>query len=211
MSAGEVDVRPSKARSAPARSRAATRGRLVQAGTELFAAEGLHAVTTTRIARRAGVATGTFYLHFRDKQTLFREIVFEALGRLRARQDRAARETPPGSLAEARARTEELLAFAEENRSLIRVLFGRGAESVAVAEEVLDDIVPGVARRLTERLACGEAPPDVHPDVAAQALAAMTTRVIAWWVEDPSRATREQVVATLLRMHPSRAAEDGAR
>lgn len=210
MSAGEAEL-SSRASSAPARSRAATRQRLVEAGTELFAAEGLHGVTSTRIARRAGVATGTFYLHFRDKETLFREIVFGALGRLRARQDRAAAGTPPGSTAELRARTEELLAFAEENRTLIRVLFGRGAESVDVAEEVLDDIVPGLERRLAARRARGEAAADLHPAVAAQALAAMTTRVIAWWVEDPSRASRDEVVATLLRMHPSRAPGEGPR
>lgn len=190
---------------APARSRAATRQRLVAAGTELFASEGLHGVTSTRIARRAGVATGTFYLHFRDKETLFREIVFDALGRLRARQDEAAAGAAPGSPEELRLRTEELLAFAAENRSLVRILFGRGAESVAVAEEVLDEIVPGLERRLAARRARGEAPADVHPAVAAQALAAMTTRVIAWWVEDPSRASREEIVATLLRMHPRHA------
>ena len=59
---------------AAARSRRETRRRLVEAGTELFAREGLHGATSAQIARRAGVAAGTFYLHFRDKQDLFREI-----------------------------------------------------------------------------------------------------------------------------------------
>jgi hypothetical protein len=49
----------------------------------------------------------------------------------------------------------------------------------------------------------GRAPADLHPAVAAQAHAAVLTRVIAWWAADPSRATRDQVVATLLRMNPS--------
>lgn len=209
MSAGEAEL-TREPRSAPARSRARTRQRLVDAGTELFAAEGLHGVTSTRIARRAGVATGTFYLHFRDKEALFREIVFDALERLGARQDRAGRGTAPGSRAELRARTAELLVFAEENRSLIRVLFGRGAESVAVAEEVLDAIVPGIERRLAARRQRGEDDGDTHPAVAAQALAAMLTRVIAWWVEDPARVSREAVLDTLLRMHPSRRPGEGA-
>ena len=204
MSSPESHLIPQRG-GAPARSRAATRQRLIAAGTELFASEGLYGVTSTRIARRAGVATGTFYLHFRDKETLFREIVFDALGRLRVRQDEAAAGAAPGSAKELRLRTEELLAFADENRSLVRILFGRGAESVAVAEEVLDEIVPGLERRLAARKARGEAPADLHPAVAAQALAAMTTRVIAWWVEDPSRASREEIVTTLLRMHPRRA------
>jgi AcrR family transcriptional regulator len=207
MSYPEPDTRHARSRPEPARApvrgRAATRQRLVEAGTALFARRGLHGVTSTQIAQQAGVATGTFYLHFRDKAELFHAIVFEALGQLRARQDRAGAPHPRGSLAELRARTEELLRFAEDNRDLIRVLFGRGGESATVGEEVLDQIVPGIERSLEQRRAAGQAPNDLHPTVAAQALAALVVRVLAWWSEHPERATREQVLHTILRMHPS--------
>lgn len=189
---------------APARSREDTRRRLVEAGTALFAAEGLHAVTSARIARTAGVATGTFYLHFKDKQELFREIVFTVLSELRERQDRASRDHEDGSRAFLRARTEELLVFAEDRRDLIRVVFGRGGESATIGEEVMDAIVPGLERAFESRLAQGELATEVLPAIAAQAVAAMTTRVLAWWVEDPSRASREEVTQTLLALHPSR-------
>ncbi len=189
---------------APARSREDTRRRLVEAGTALFAAEGLHAVTSARIARSAGVATGTFYLHFKDKQELFREIVFTVLSELRERQDRASGGHEDGSRAFLRARTEELLAFAEDRRDLIRVVFGRGGESATIGEEVMDAIVPGLERAFDSRLAQGELAREVLPAIAAQAVAAMTTRVLAWWVEDPSRASREEVTQTLLALHPSR-------
>ena len=46
--------------------------------------------------------------------------------------------------AQVRARTTELVAFAEENRSLILVLFGRGHEAAGVADEVLDALTPGI-------------------------------------------------------------------
>lgn len=196
------DRRRSEAPTAPARSREATRRRLVDAGTELFALEGLHGVTSARIARRAGVATGTFYLHFRDKRALFQAIVFEALEELRRRQQEAAAATDGTPAEEVRARTEELLRFAEEQRDLVRVLFGREAEAGGVGQDVLDAVVPGIERRLRERVAAGEVSPELEPAVAAQALAAMTTRVVAWWVERPERASRASVVATLLRMHP---------
>jgi AcrR family transcriptional regulator len=193
----------SEPQSAPARSREATRRRLVEAGTALFASRGLHGATSAEVARRAGVATGTFYLHFRDKEALFRAIAFDALARLRERQERAGALHARGSRAELRARTAELIAFAAEESELIRVVFGRGAESATLGEEVLDAIVPGLARRLAERRAAGEAPPDLHPAVAAQALAAMTVRAIAWWIDHRDEASPEQVVETLLRMHPA--------
>jgi AcrR family transcriptional regulator len=191
-------------RSAPERSRAETRRRLVAAGTQLFAENGLHAVTSARIARAAGVATGTFYLHFRDKQALFREIVFGALAELRARQERAVQGTAPGSREELRALAYELLAFAADNRDLIRIVFGRGHEAGSLAEDVLDAVVPDIERRFARQREAGLAPADLHVGVAAQARAATLVRVIAWWVEEPTRATRDEIVTTLLHIDPCR-------
>jgi AcrR family transcriptional regulator len=193
---------------APARSRAETRRRLVEAGTELFASHGLHAVTSAQIARRAGVASGTFYLHFPDKKALFREIVFEALERLRQRQDRAAAALGGAPREEYRVRTAELLRFAEENRDIVRVLFGRDHPAADLGEDVIARVVPEIESALRERIAEGSAPATLHLAAAAQGIAAMTVRVVAWWVEDPQRARREEIVETLLRMHPGYGRED---
>jgi AcrR family transcriptional regulator len=200
MSVAETDV--IGAETAPARSRAATRRRLVEAGTALFAESGLHGVTSAQIARRAGVATGTFYLHFADKEALFREIAFGALAELRARQERVSSGLVLGSREYLRVRTGELIAFAAEKRELIQMVFGR-AESAGLADQVREAVVPEIQRHLERRLREGRAPADLHPAVAAQAHAAVLTRVIAWWAADPSRATPDEVVATLLRMNPS--------
>jgi AcrR family transcriptional regulator len=191
--------------SAPARHRAETRRRLVAAATELFAREGLRGTTSTQIARAAGVAAGTFYLHFADKEALFREIAFGALAELRARMDaahRAAAAAGPSLEAPLRARMAELVAFAEERRDLVRIVFGRGHEAGTIGEEMADELFPGVEARLRERISEGRADPGLHPAVAAQALIASWTRIVAWWVEDPSRASREDVVETLVRLHP---------
>lgn len=201
MSVADPDSRRGEPATAPERSRAATRGRLVAAGTELFARDGLHRVTSAQIARHAGVATGTFYLHFRDKKQLFREIVFEAVTELRRRSDAAAAGAGSGAEAEIRARAGEFLAFAEAKRNLVRVLFGRDAEP-DVAEDVLESVVPGVEERLRLRGRAGQTPEGVHPAVAAQALVAMWTRVVRWWIEDPDRAPRDAVIETMTRLHP---------
>jgi AcrR family transcriptional regulator len=203
MSFTTGSLEPSEASAgAPARSRAETRRRLLAAGTELFAREGLHRVTSTRIARAAGVAAGTFYLHFRDKHELFRAIAFEALAQLRARLAQASRAAGPDPHAQLRARMEELVAFAEARRDVVRVLFGRGHEAAALGDDLIDELFPDVEARLRGRVAEGLADPGLDPAVAAQALLAMWTRVVAWWVEDPGRAPREAVVETLVRMHP---------
>jgi AcrR family transcriptional regulator len=51
-----------------------TRQRLVRAALELFTAQGYHATTTPQLARRAGIAEGTIYRHFRGKQQLLNEL-----------------------------------------------------------------------------------------------------------------------------------------
>lgn len=201
MSVGEIDV-SNRPESAPARSRAETRRRLLEAAVALFAEKGLHGVTSAQIARRAGVAAGTFYLHFADKEALFHEIAFAALRELRARQERVSVGLEPGSRAYLRTRTEELIAFTAEKRELILMVFGR-AESAGLADEVREAVVSEIQPWLERRHAAGRTPSDLHPAVAAQAHAAVLTRVITWWAADPSRATAEQVVATLLRMNPS--------
>jgi AcrR family transcriptional regulator len=183
-----------------ARSAAATRRKLVDAGTRLFAKSGVHGVTSAQIASEAGVATGTFYLHFKHKHQLFREIAFSALADLRARQDEAGGAHPSGSFAELRARTGELFAFAEDNRDLIRVVFGRGAELSSLGEEILDEIVPAIEKSLEARRVAREI--DVHPAVAAQGIAALTVRIMAWWIDHPLAASKQEVVETVLRMHP---------
>src|SRR5215471_4411315 len=81
--------RPPRRGSAAERSRAQTRARLLEAGRALFAERGLHGLTTHDVAARAGVATGTFYLHFADKRELLRVIAAETIALLRERLDRA--------------------------------------------------------------------------------------------------------------------------
>src|SRR5512134_994281 len=106
---------------APERAREATRARLRASGRKLFAERGLHAVTSHDIAEAAGVAAGTFYLHFRDKHELFRELVFEAIAELSRRIERDVHPLIGQREAAARARAEVMLGFAEDHGELVRM------------------------------------------------------------------------------------------
>lgn len=64
------------------RRRLQSRRRLLDAATRLFVEHGYDRTRPQDIARHAGVATGTFYLHFRDKEDVFLAFADEAQERL---------------------------------------------------------------------------------------------------------------------------------
>ncbi|MFI5314084.1 MAG: TetR/AcrR family transcriptional regulator [Myxococcota bacterium] len=182
------------------RARAATRARLRASGQKLLAERGLHAVTSHDIASAAGVAAGTFYLHFRDKEELFRELVFEAVAELELRLDAAVHPLRERPGAAARARAEVLLSFAEQHGELVRLSFGRGAEAASVGADALDQLVARLEREITAQR---KAKAGLHPAVTAQALVGMWARVVSWWAESPGRAPRAAVLETLVDLQLS--------
>ncbi len=180
-----------------------TRRKLLEAGAELFAEGGVRAVTSTAIARRAGVATGTFYLHFPDKHALFEELVDAALEEMRPQSD-AERSGLPAEES-MRRDLERMLEVAQRRRDLIRAVFDRG-ESSGLAERVQDRIAGAFEERYARVFR--ERGIRLHPGAAAQARAALLVRVIAWWAEEPGRATRDEIIDVLMALAPGRAREE---
>ncbi|MDG2262585.1 MAG: TetR/AcrR family transcriptional regulator [Actinomycetota bacterium] len=183
-----------------------TRLKLLAAATELFAVRRVPDVTSTAIAKHAGVATGTFYLHFPDKHTLFEELVDEALAEIRA-QFQPAHHSPP-SVDARRLEIDSMLDVVERRRDLIRAVFDRG-ETSELAGRIQDRIASGLESAYEQDFR--EQDIQLHPGAAAQARAAVLVRIVAWWAEDPGRARRDEIVDILMEMDPMRAAAQAFR
>ncbi|MEE8312473.1 MAG: TetR/AcrR family transcriptional regulator [Candidatus Binatia bacterium] len=183
--------------SARARSRLATRKRLLDSGRNLFAVRGLHKVTTHDIAHGAGVAAGTFYLHFPDKEALFREIAYDGIDRLRDRLQEAM-DSADDIKSAVRAHAEALITFAEAESDLVGMLFGRDHGAAELESEILDYSASTLAGALLQRRSEGTLPQELDPEVTAQAMTGMLSRTVAWWIEDPTRAPRESVIRTII-------------
>lgn len=175
---------------------------MLTSGQELFAERGLHGVTTHDIARGAGVAAGTFYLHFKDKHALFRELVQEGAAELRRRMTAAG---------EGKSRVEQvvrdisaaMIEFAEDHRDLVRILFSGDSDIATLESDVLEDFAADITALRSERVAAGRASSELAPAVLAQASVGMWSRVIAWWAEEPGRVPRASVIETLARIQLS--------
>ena len=82
---GRPRPRPPKAPSNRASRAAERREAIVAAGLDEFIARGFAATRLDDVAKRAGVAKGTIYLHFNDKEALFQELIRTAIVPLVAR------------------------------------------------------------------------------------------------------------------------------
>jgi AcrR family transcriptional regulator len=166
------------------RSQAETRQRLIMAAAALFAEYGSHKTTIAMTAREAGVAAGTVYLHFPDKEALLREVMQEALGELK---HSLAKVTATGSARtrddDVRRRTEGLVHFADENRHLAAVLFDPGHLATSAGGEVLDYLVASQIGGLTDGQKKGWLRADLDVELAARALVGSLILVLGWWVK----------------------------
>lgn len=150
-------TRPSKRARAASERRAA----ILAAGLDEFTAKGFAATRLDDVAKRAGVAKGTIYLHFEDKEALFREMVTVALGPLIARL-----ANPPLAGGSARAALEAFAdLFAREvagtrRGDILRLIIAEGARFPALAEfyyrEVVAHGLAGLRKVLDYGIARGE-------------------------------------------------------
>lgn len=122
-----------------------TKARLFAAASELFATRGYHATTVDAIAKRAGVAKGTFFVHYATKDAVITELV-----RIQTRMAKKARAAalPEGPLAALRATILMLGAQAGFSREVSRAVLAATLEDAHVAgdanalfESVMDDMI----------------------------------------------------------------------
>lgn len=82
-------------RTSQAARRQATRGRLLEAAFNVFAAQGYTGATVDAIVQAAGYSKGAFYFHFSSKEEIFLEVLW-ARARTEEQALRSAGETASG-------------------------------------------------------------------------------------------------------------------
>jgi len=199
------------------------RRRLIAAATQCFADRGFEGVNSNQIARAAGVGVGTFYKHFGDKFDVHQAVVLDALEALRRRIAHSVASTGGALEGQVRDLIEAIIGYAEVDPARFRVAFGpapsrrsspRGqgtqARTGGTARAQVGYSTRVTERRLAELQAADLLDPRLHPGVAARAFVAMQNSVVCWWLEDKSRATRDDLIETLILLHPAVAAASGA-
>jgi AcrR family transcriptional regulator len=157
----------SGAKPAPAETRkvrsAARREAILTAALDEFSASGFEAARLDDVAKRAGVAKGTIYLYFRNKESLFQEVIrvmltpivgsIEALGRA---------DVPMAALADTIVELFVREIYETRRKDVIRLMISEGRRFPKLTEfyyrEVLSRIIAAVRALLTRAAARGEVP-----------------------------------------------------
>ena len=180
-----------------------TRKLLLDAGLELFVEHGFEQTHAIAIAQKAGVAVGTLYLHFGDKEGLLSEILLQAALELHDRVLQVYLNPPADPQMLARAHIEAMVEYIEENQKQARFLLGYAVQHNPVSARVIDQMVAQIEQSLRFGAEQGVYRSDIDPALAARAEANMNLGLLAWWTEDPRRASREQIIETLTKFRAS--------
>lgn len=136
---------------------------ILAAALDEFSASGFTAARLDDVARRAGVAKGTIYLYFRDKESLFQELIRTMLTPLVGTIEGLSKaDLPIGALASHIADLFVREVYETRRRDVIRLMIAEGPRFPKLAEfyyhEVLARIIAAVRALLERAAARGEAP-----------------------------------------------------
>jgi AcrR family transcriptional regulator len=153
----------------PARTSASRQGRgerreaIIAAALEEFSVRGFAATRLDDVARRAGVAKGTIYLYFRDKESLFQELVRAMVSPLVGAITTAPlHDLPIRAVVEMIADVFVNEIFGTRRKDVLRLIITEGPRFPKLAEfyyrEVIARVLPILRARLTLAAERGELP-----------------------------------------------------
>ncbi len=176
-----------------------TRRAILSVAEDLFSSQGYEETRADEIAKKAGVAVGTIYLHFGDKEGLLKEILLEAMEELRQRIARVYQAGTREAQPLVRAQVETIIDYIEEHKKISSFVLNAVVSGHPVARTMVDRAVGQVETSIRAAQAEGGCRDDLDAYLAARAEVQMNLSLLAWWARDPHKASREAIVDTLTK------------
>jgi AcrR family transcriptional regulator len=134
---------------------------ILAAALEEFSARGFAATRLDDVAQRAGVAKGTIYLYFRDKESLFQELVRSMLGPMVGAIEAAPlADLPVRVVAETIVDLFVREIYGTRRKDVLRLIISEGPRFPKLAEfyyrEVIARVLPVMRALLTRAVERGE-------------------------------------------------------
>jgi len=184
-----------------------TRARLFEAAVELFRRDGYHNTSVERIAAKAGVAKGTFFVHFPSKDAVITALVRIQTGAARKARLQALEKFGP--IVALRAAVMTLGERAGVSRTLSRGVLAATLESQDVggeASELFDQLFAEMKEdaRLAKKRKMLERATD--PDVLAASLMASYLGAVLHFTSSPKAPALVDILEPLINANIANAA-----
>jgi AcrR family transcriptional regulator len=153
-----------------------TRARLIAEAQNMVNERGFEALRIDELVLRAGVAKGTFFAHFADKDELMDLLIGE---RINAQLDRMAAQTPPRTTSQVVASLMPLLALMSAERYVFDVILRRSGS--AALEEIgpIAETFERMGTVMSPWLATGDFRKDVPVELLVEGVQAMVIQTLA--------------------------------
>lgn len=184
------------------------KSKLLRSAREVFASVGLSEARVEDIAKRAQLAKGSFYLHFKSKDDAFHEIVDHFLADLQRvtgeyHPECMTQVSPEEALEVFRVHDERMLEFLWNNRDIMRMIFYGGKVRHQYAH-ALDAFLDAQATQIAEGVralqANGVYATDFDPDACAWLLAGAWFNLARRMCQMPTRPDFKLWAWTLRRL-----------
>ena len=173
-----------------------TRQRILAAARGCFEARGFEGTGLREVARAAGVATGTVFVHFTDKHDLLAAALYDELAAAVARAGAVAIDDLEGWLD---AVTVDVLSAYTARPALARVLLREALLAEPPWRERFAAVIGGLADAVVTRFAAEKAIGAVRVDADAKVFAgayvAFLNTALILWVQDAHPEPRRFVAA----------------
>lgn len=176
-----------------------TRDRLLLAGKEEFLLNGLRAAKIASICRRAQLANGTFYLHFRTTEDLYRALIAVAAGEL-ARRLAVASSAELDARERDRAEVTVIFTFAEEREDLFKLMWDERASYSVAHAAFLELLKEQRSAAIAKGIETGAFRADLDPLLTAIAEIGLTTELLQWWILNRDAHPKQFVIDKLIDM-----------
>lgn len=174
-----------------------TRARLLRAGINRFSKHGVRGASSADIAEDAGVAVGTLYTHFEDKEALLACILDNAHEDYRSYVERDGLTLLNDTPALVRRMIESTVEWCEDNLNIARIFFHPEVLGTASGEAMLERIMTRTEALIGAGRSLGIFRADLHPGLASRALLGMQLITMRWWLKNPDQMDREDLINQL--------------
>ena len=143
-----------------------TLNRIVSAAAQEFYEKGYHNASINDITRRAGVASGTFYVYFDGKYNLYKFLLLQCSHMIRKYLNQAVRDCATRRDIE-EVGLREWLKFVQANRYMYHIIW----ESLYIDKQLFTDYYVNFCRSYMRGIDAAKAAGEIRPDIDSEVLA----------------------------------------